>query len=397
MKRVVILPDGAADEPLAALGGRSPLTAAETPNADWIARQGVTGRVVTTSGGFAPGTDVATMTLLGYEPSRYYTGRAPIEAAARQIPVGDGEVVFRCNFVTVADDRLQDFTADHIDQPEADALIELLNANLAAEHRCRFYTGVSYRNLMVLHDAAGATFETTPPHNIPGEPLVDHAPRGSGADRVAAVQRAAAALIAEHVINVERGAAGRPPVTDIWLWGEGRPSAFPSFAERFGCRGPVITAVDIIRGLATLVDLPLLNVPTATGYLDTDYAAKGAAAVKALRDHDLVVVHIEAPDEAGHLGDGVAKAESLARIDADITGPILDYLRGSSADWRILIAPDHYTPCTTRVHNDAPPPFCYAGAGVKPNGAGAFDEAAAAGTGLMVDPGWELMERFITR
>ncbi len=397
MKRVVILPDGAADEPLAALGGRSPLTAAETPNADWIARQGVTGRVVTTSGGFAPGTDVATMTLLGYEPSRYYTGRAPIEAAARQIPVGDGEVVFRCNFVTVADDRLQDFTADHIDQPEADALIELLNANLAAEHRCRFYTGVSYRNLMVLHDAAGATFETTPPHNIPGEPLVDHAPRGSGADRVAAVQRAAAALIAEHVINVERGAAGRPPVTDIWLWGEGRPSAFPSFAERFGCRGPVITAVDIIRGLATLVDLPLLNVPTATGYLDTDYAAKGAAAVKALRDHDLVVVHIEAPDEAGHLGDGVAKAESLARIDADITGPILDYLRGGSADWRILIAPDHYTPCTTRVHNDAPPPFCYAGAGVKPNGAGAFDEAAAAGTGLMVDPGWELMERFITR
>lgn len=398
MKYALVLPDGAADEPLPALGGRTPLEAAAIPNMDWIARHGRVGRVVTVPPGLTPGTDVATLSLLGYDPHRHYAGRAPIEAAARGIAVRPDELIFRCNFVTVADGRMQDFTAGHILQAEAEHLIADLNVRAKRGEPglrgCRFHAGVSYRNLLVLGGAADLELACAPPHDIPGQPVAEHLPRGRGAERVRAVMAAAAAVLRDHEVNRRRRAAGRAPVTGIWLWGQGRPRAVPRFAERFGLRGAVITGVDILRGLAVMLGLDIIAVPGATGYLDTDYAGKGAAAVAALDRYDLVAVHVEAPDEAGHLGDAGEKMRALERIDAAIVGPLLAALRPRPG-WRILVAPDHPTPCTTTAHGAAPPPFALAGTGIESRGAAGFSERAGGESGWLVDPGHALLPQFL--
>lgn len=397
MKYAIILPDGAADDPLPELGGRTPLEAARIPNMNWIAQNGRLGRILTIPDGFVPATDVATLSILGYDPRRYYTGRAPIEAAARGLSVGPDELVFRCNFVTVLDGRLHDFTADHIAQTEADRLIGDLNALARsgdpALHGCTFHAGVSYRNLMRLGNAATMKLRCQPPHDIPNQPVAEHMPTGGGEARVRAIMERAAALLCDHEVNRARERAGRPPVTDIWLWGQGRPTRLPPFAERFGVRGAVITGVDILRGLAALLGLKLIEVPGATGYLDTNYAGKGQYAVRALAEYDLVIVHIEAPDEAGHLGSAAEKVAALERVDQLIVGPLLAALR-REAEWRILVAPDHPTPVTTRVHSAAAPPFCLAGSGIGPAEGRPFCEPAAAAGGWLLAPADQLMKLF---
>ncbi len=394
MKYAIILPDGAADEPLPQLGGRTPLAGARIPHMNWVAQAGRIGRAVTVPPGFTPGTDVASLSLFGYDPQEYYTGRAPIEAAARGLTVGPDEIIFRCNFVTVLDGRMRDFTAGHIAQAEADQLIAELNvaarrgdAPLAG---CVFHAGVSYRNLMIASGAAEFDVKCAPPHDIPNRPVAEHQPRGRGQERVLGIMGHAARLLADHPVNRGRRGAGREPVTGIWLWGQGRPKPLPLFVDRFGLRGAVITAVDIIRGLAVLMGMDLIHVPGATGYIDTDYGAKGQAAVQALDRYDLVAVHVEAADEAGHLGNAAEKVKALERIDELIVGPVLEKLR-SGGDWRILVAPDHPTPCTTTAHDATPPPFCFAGTGVAACGAGGFSEAEANGGGWLVDPGWKLL------
>ena len=400
MKYVIVLPDGAADYPLPELGGQTPLQAANLPHTDAVARRGVIGRVRTVPAGYTPGTDVATLTLMGYEPARYFSGRAPIEAAARGLSASEDELIFRCNFVTITDGRMRDFTADHIDQAEAqrlsDELNDLARAGDPALAGCRFFAGVSYRNLLILAGAGHYDLECAPPHDIPDQPVDQHQPRGSGAGRVCAIMRRAAALLRDHEINRRRAADGRPPVTDIWLWGQGRPVALPTLQQRFGLRGAAITGVDIIRGLAVLMGMELIEVPGATGYLDTDYRGKGAAALAALDDHDLVAVHVEAPDEAGHLGDARAKVAALEQIDELIVGPLLQKLE-QHGRWRLLVAPDHPTPCGTTAHDAAPPPFCYAGTGVPASEAAGFHEQAAEQSGLLIDPGHTLIERFFTQ
>lgn len=397
MKYAIILPDGAADKPLPRLNGRTPLEAARIPNMNWIAAHGLIGRAVTIPDGFTPGTDVGTLTLLGYDPHRYYSGRAPIEAAAQGLAADDDELIFRCNFVTVVDGRMSDFTAGHIAQAEADRLIADLNALVQtgepALRGCRFYSGVGYRNLMIASDAADMKLKYAPPHDIPNQPVADHLPSGDGEQRVRAIMRRAAVLLRYHEVNHARRLAGRPLVSDIWLWGQGRPVALPPFAERFGVRGAAITGVDIIRGLAVSMGMKLIHVHGVTGYLDTNYAGKGAAAVRALDDFDLIVVHVEAPDEASHQGDPAEKVAALERTDEHIVAPLLDALRREKG-WRILIAPDHHTLCSTTAHDAAPPPFCYAGSDVSPAGAPTFNETNAEKSGLLVDPGWELMSRF---
>ena len=392
MKIAIVLPDGAADEPVAALGGRTPLAAAHMPNVGWIAARGRVGRVVTVPPGFIPGTDVATLTLFGYDPHRYYSGRAPIEAAAQGRAVGPDELVFRCNFVTIENGLMKDFTAGHIRQDEADRLIAELNRRFT-DGGCRFHSGVSYRNLMLLSDARRLDVECSPPHDIPNRPVADHRPRGVGAGRIQPLMDRAADLLRNHEVNRERRRQGKDPVTNIWLWGQGRPTALESFSSRFGFSGVVITAVDIIRGLAVMMGMELIAVPGATGYIDTNYAGKGEAAVRALNEHDLVVVHIEAPDEAGHLGDAAAKVESLERIDEVIVGPLLDALRRHNS-WKILVAPDHPTPVTTRAHSAAPPPFCVAGSAIAAVERLPFSESAAE-RGVLIDPGHQLMEFFL--
>lgn len=392
MKYAIILPDGASDDPLPQLGGRTPLEAARIPHMDWIAANGRLGRAVTIPEGFTPGTDVGTLSVLGYDPHRYYSGRAPIEAAAKGLAVREDQMIFRCNFVTVLDGLMKDNTAGHIAQEEADALIADLERALGNDG-CEFHSGVTYRHLMLLDGGAEMNLRCAPPHDIIGQPVSAHAPTGAGADRVEAITRKASALIAGHAVNLRRREAGKAPVTDIWLWGQGRPAPFESFASRFGPRGAVITGVDILRGMANLMGMRRIEVPGATGYIDTNYAGKGAAAARALDEFDMIVVHVEAADEAAHMGSPEEKIKALERIDARVVGPVMERLR-AYPDWRVLVAADHPTICATRGHSAVPPPFCFAGTGISPNGGTRFTEVAAERTGLWADPGHSLMESF---
>jgi len=393
MKYVIVLPDGAADEPVDQLEGRTPIEAADTPNIDWIAMNGRQGRVVTVPDGFTPGSDVATLSLFGYDPRTDYCGRAPLEAAAKGLKTSPDEMIFRCNLVTVTDGLMEDFTAGHISHKEAEALLASLNEALAADG-CRFHAGVSYRNLMVASGLGDETLVTTPPHDIPDRPVADHLPRGGGHQRVRSVMERARTVLAAHDVNHVRRDLGENPATDIWLWGQGRPRPLEPFATRFGLRGAVIAAVDLIRGIALAAGMTLIDVPGATGYLDTDYAAKGRAAVEALDGYDLVIVHVEAPDEAGHLGDAAAKVKAIEEVDRHVVGPLLARLRRLN-QWRIMVAPDHPTPVATRVHTAVPPPFCMAGHDLKTVLNRPLSEATAASSGLQVDPGHELMEFFL--
>ncbi len=397
MKYAIVLPDGAADEPLPQLNGRTPLEAASTPNMDWVALHGRLGRAVTVPAGFTPGTDVATLSLFGYDPHRYYSGRAPIEAAAKGLSVRPDEIIFRCNFVTILDGRMKDFTAGHIAQSECDRLIadlnELVRRGEPALAGCVFHPGVSYRNLMIAAAAADMQLKCAPPHDIPNQPVADHLPQGKGQERVRGMMARAAEMLKNHEVNRVRRTEGRAPVTDIWLWGQGRPTKLEPLAERFGVRGVVITGVDIIRGLAVMTGMKLIEVPGATGYIDTNYAGKGAAAVRALDEYDLVVVHVEAPDEAGHLGDAAEKVKAIERVDEFVVGPLLSELR-RRGEWKILIAPDHPTPVSTTAHDATPPPFCFAGSGIQAVEGRPFSEREAVAGGFMVDPGHRLVELF---
>jgi 2,3-bisphosphoglycerate-independent phosphoglycerate mutase len=277
---------------------------------------------------------------------------------------------------------MKDFTAGHITQPEADRIMADLNAALGADG-CEFHPSVSYRNLLLLADAAAMELRCQPPHDIPDQPVEGFWPRGRGAERVMDLMQRAARLLADHPVARARRAEGRNAPTHIWLWGQGRPTALDSFASRFGVRGALITGVDILRGLAVGMGMDLVHVPGATGYIDTDFEGKGDAAVRALDDHDLVVVHVEAADEAGHLGDAAEKVKALERIDAAIVGPLLEALRAHGA-YRVFGAADHPTPVGSRTHDGTPPPFCYAGAGIGSNGGTRYTEAEARRTGRLV-------------
>lgn len=393
MKYVIVLPDGAADEPLEQLSGRTPLEAARLPNMDWISTHGVLGRAVTVPQGYVPGTDVATLSLFGYPAAKYFTGRAPLEAVAQGLTAEEHQIIFRCNFVTLAEGKMKDFTAGHIAQDEADALIESLNQALSAEG-CAFHAGVSYRNLMMASDALEMKPHCTPPHDIANQPVADYWPAGAGAARTTVIMERAARVLEGHPVNVRRREQGRDLVTNIWLWGQGRPTVLESFEARHGLTGAVITGVDIIRGIALAMGMKLIQVPGATGYIDTDYVGKGAAGVAALADNDLVVVHVEAADEAGHMGSAEEKVLALERIDQHVVGPLLEALRATD-QWRILVAPDHPTPVSTMAHSAEAPPFCYAGHDVEAAGAGPFSEKSAAESGLLLDPGTELIGRFL--
>ena len=393
MKYAIVLPDGAADVPLEALGGKTPLEAARIPHMDWVAEHGRLGRYVTVPEGFTPATDVGTLSVLGYDPHVDYTGRAPIEAAAKGLAVRPDQLIFRCNFVTVLDGLMKDNTAGHIAQPEADTLIAALQAELAGEG-CEFHAGVTYRNLMLLGGAVDLVVRCAPPHDIIGQPVAGHLPSGPGAERVARLMDRARAVIAAHPVNARRRERGADPVTDIWLWGQGRPARLETFAARFGPRAAVITGVDILRGMARLMGMEVLEVPGATGYIDTNYAGKGQAAMRALDEFDLVIVHVEAADESAHMGNAGEKVRALERMDAAIVGPLLERLAREPA-WRVLVAVDHPTLTTTRGHSAIPPLFAFAGTGVEAVERAPFTEEAAARGGYWVMPAHRLMEVFL--
>jgi 2,3-bisphosphoglycerate-independent phosphoglycerate mutase len=393
MKYALILPDGAADEPMDELDGKTALAAARLPNMDWIAANGRSGTVRTVPEGYVPGSDVATLSVTGYDPAKYYCGRAPLEAVAQRISMGPDDIVFRCNLVTIVDGRMVDFSAGHITQPEAERLIADLHAALGSDE-IQFHKGVSYRHLMVVKGGKWIKAQCTPPHDIPGESIDDYLPTGKGADLVRSLMERSQAVLENHEVNNIRRDLGENPATSIWLWGQGPAMRLPSFKERFGIRGAAITAVDLIRGIALSIGWKLIEVPGATGYVDTNYQGKGEHAVAALDDVDFVAVHVEAPDESGHNGDARAKVRALEQIDEHIVGPILDKLRSFPA-WRIMVLPDHPTPVAKRTHTSTPPPFCMAGTGIIPDRTTCFTEAEAEENGQKVDPGHELMEYFL--
>jgi len=396
MKYVIILPDGASDEPLAELGGRTPLEAAAIPHMDAIARAGRLGRVVTIPPGFTPGTDVGTLTLMGYDPRTCYSGRAPMEATARGLTTTPDQLIFRCNFVHLAEGRMRDFTAGHIAQADAAELIAALNAAEFPGETCAFHPGVSYRNLMFLSRAAGLGLACAPPHDIADQEVDRHQPRGEGSERIRAIMARARQVLADHPVTRRRRAAGEAWATDIWLWGQGVQVPLRSLRERYGLRGALITAVDILRGIGVGMGMDLIEVPGATGYIDTDYAGKGRAAVRALADYDLVVVHVEAPDESAHQGMAGEKVKSLERIDQAVVGPLLEALRGCG-EHRILVAPDHATLVRSKGHDALPPPFCYAGTGIGPGSGRPFSEAEAEAGGDFLEQGYTLLDAFLGR
>jgi 2,3-bisphosphoglycerate-independent phosphoglycerate mutase len=409
MKYAIVIPDGCADEPQAVLGDKTPLQAARKPHMDRIARTGVVGRANNVPATLTPASDVATLSLFGYDPLEVYTGRAPLETAAMGIALGPDDWAVRCNLVTVESGLMRDFTAGHIGNAEGRALIEALGRVLAGpvetdepphvRTRLEFHPGVSYRNILVCRDADPGLFtdETTtqPPHDIPDRPIAEHLPRGPGAWLLQSLMLKSRDVFFEHPVNQDREAVGQRPATQIWLWGQGRAPQLRPFHEIYGRRGAIISAVDLVRGVGVLLGWKRIDVPGATGYLDTDYAAKGRAAVAALAAHDLVCVHVEAPDEASHEGRADAKVAALEEIDRHIVGPLLEALP-RHGDWRILVSPDHRTPLRTRAHAHGPVPFALAGSGIAPHGQPCYDESVAAASDLVFDPGYRLMRMLLT-
>jgi 2,3-bisphosphoglycerate-independent phosphoglycerate mutase len=398
MKYAIIIPDGCADEPQDSLGGKTPLQAAHTPAMDAIAAAGVVGRANNVPEHLPPGSEVANMSLLGYDPNVYFTGRAPLEAAAQGIELGPEDWAVRCNLVTVQDQVMRDFTADHITTDEARALLGAAQESLGGPD-VQFVPGVGYRNLVICRAARGKlpfTHETraTPPHDLTDKSVTDDFPRGPGSDWLTDLMSRSVGLFADHPVNDARRKAGKLPATNIWLWGLGRRPDFKPFAEVYGKRGKMITAVDLLRGLAALVGWDRIEVPGATGYTDTDYAAKGRYAVAALPATDVVCVHVEATDEASHEGDAPAKVRALEEIDRHIVAPLLDALR-RQGEYRILVLPDHPTPLRTKTHSHGHVPLAICGTGISPGAQKTYDEVSAAASSLVFDEGWRMMGYFL--
>lgn len=397
MKYVIVIPDGCADEPQAFLEGRTPLQAAVTPQMDEIARVGCVGRACNVPMHLPAGSAVANMSLLGYDPNQFFTGRAPLEAAAQGIELGPDDWAIRCNLVTVQDATMHNFTADHISSEEARELLAVMQAACGSD-QIEFVPGVSYRNLVIFRGAANPPFSrdtvATPPHDLTDKSVLDDYPRGPGSDVLEAWMRASIELFVDHPVNQRRVAEGKLPATCIWLWGVGGVPRLTNFERQHEVQGAMITAVDLLRGLATLIGWDRIEVPGATGYTDTDYAAKGRYAVDALDRYDLVCVHVEATDEASHEGDLGAKMDALAAIDDQIVRVVHQALR-EHGEYRILITPDHPTPVRTKTHSHGMVPFAMAGAGIAADALQTYDEQAAGISTLVFQEGHQLMPHFL--
>jgi 2,3-bisphosphoglycerate-independent phosphoglycerate mutase len=364
---------------------------------DQIATRGALGLVATIPEGMPSGSDVGTMTMMGYDPRRYHTGRAPIEAASQGIELGPADVVFRMNLVSLkpapAGGRqvMNDFTAGHITSQEAAQIVTDLSRELAGDG-IEFFNGVSYRHLMVWREGS-AKMNLTPPHDITGKEIDAHLPKGEGAQQLIDLMRRASALLTDHPVNRQRGERNLPEANSVWFWGQGTRPAVPSLKTRFGLEGSVISAVDLVNGIGRLAGLQLIKVPGATGFLDTDYAAKGRYGLECLRTRDFLLLHIEAPDEAGHMGRADLKTEAIERIDELIVGPMIEGL-ASLGDFAILLMPDHATPSKLKTHSPEPVPFALmtaADLARSDRPQRRYTEAEGARTGLRVDEGCTLI------
>ncbi|MCX7982073.1 MAG: cofactor-independent phosphoglycerate mutase [Syntrophales bacterium] len=394
MKYLVLLADGMADYPLSELGGKTPLEVAHVPHMDYLAQEGFLGLVDTIPSGMKPGSDVANLSILGYDPRTVYPGRAPLEAASMGIRLGPTDVAFRCNLVTLGEGPepvMVDFSADHIESDEARQLIEGIDRVLRDEKR-EFYAGVSYRHLMVWRGGEEG-METTPPHDITGQVATPHLPKGVGATYLIEIMEKAQAVLKDHPVNVRRRQKGKKPANGIWLWGQGRAPLMERITDRYGIRGGVISAVDLLKGIGVYAGLEIISVPGITGYIDTNFHGKATYAMAALREMDFVFVHVEAPDEMGHEGNIEGKIMALERIDKDILGYVLEESKHINP-LRILLLSDHPTPIKLRTHASDPSPFVlWSSLSEEKSRTGMnFSEGNAHLTGNIVSPGHKLIE-----
>jgi len=395
MKYCIIVPDGMADYPVSRLADKTPLEAARTPHMDRVAAEGVVGAARLVPRGMHPSSDVANLALLGYDPAVCYTGRGPLEAASMGIQLGPDDIAFRCNLITVgADDVIEDYSAGEISSKEAALLMSALQEEFGGRDLA-FHPGISFRNIMVYSGSGEMDPACFAPHDHMGEPYRKYLPKGPGADLLIELIEKSRELLETHEVNKVRVDLGENPGNMAWPWSPGSTPSLQNFAERWGVRGAVICAVDLIRGIALLAGLTPLDVPGATGSYDTDYAAKGSHAVDALADYDLVFVHIEAPDTAGHAADVQQKIRAIEEIDKHIVGPVHQALR-ARGDYRLLVMPDHPTPVSKRTHVSDPVPFAMCGMEISPAGNLPFTESSVPAAKLRFDKGHELMQ-FLVR
>ena len=398
MKGIFIILDGIGDLPCKILGDKTPLEAARRTNMDYLAQQGMTGLLQTIPEGMNPGSDIGNLALLGYNPAECYSGRAPLEAANLNVRLADDEIAFRCNLVTIADHKMEDYSAGHIGTKEAGLLIDELNKELASDE-VRFYTGKSYRHLLVLKSRKIETLKklkTVPPHDILGKDIRPFLPQGMDAVPVLKLMEKSREILAQHPINQVRLDLKENPANMIWLWGQGVRPQLPQFTKKYNLQGSIISAVDLVNGIGRLAGLEVIDVPGATGYYDTNFRGKAEYALQSLKNKDFVYIHIEAPDEAGHNGDVKNKVASIENIDRDIVGTIINYFNKEDA-FRILIAPDHPTPVSLRTHSSEPVPFLLFGKGIRPDGSQDYSESTAQEKGLRFKSGEEIIEFFIKK
>ncbi len=415
-KYVIIVGDGMADYPMASLQGKTPLMTAKTPHMDWMARQGEIGLARTIPEGFNPGSEIANLSIFGYDPVRYYTGRGPLEAASLGIPLQPDDIAFRCNLVTLQGDGIgrimEDFSAGHITDEEAKEILFDLNQKMGTKE-IQFYSGVSYRHVMVLKNGAAKfsnleKLELTPPHDIIGKEIFPFLPEIHEATQVQNVSRNGATdilhlmkesqrLLKNHPVNTLRMAKGLRPANSIWLWGQGRSPQMITLKERFGIEGYIISAVHLLKGIGILAGLEVLNVPGATGYFDTNYDGKAQYALKGLKEKDFVYVHVEAPDEASHMGDLPLKIETIEIFDEKIVGAILKGMKDFER-YKVMVLPDHPTPLSIRTHAADPIPYViYSNEDEAKYAHGeSFNEVSAQKSGIIIEKGFELIERFLT-
>ncbi|MCG9478921.1 MAG: cofactor-independent phosphoglycerate mutase [Actinomycetia bacterium] len=400
MKYAVILMDGAAGYPLKQLQGKTCLQAARKVNIDYLAKRSLLGMVRTVPRGKAPGSDIANLSVMGYDPLVYHTGRSPLEAASMGIDLGQDQITFRCNLVTLGQAesyskrQMIDHSAGEITTAESRKLIADLAAELESDG-IRLYPGVSYRHIIVW-DQGPVDIECTPPHDILGKEVTGYLPRGQSADLVLSMMEKSVEFLSSHPINMARQSEGKKPANSIWIWGQGTKPRLDSFYDKYGLQGAVISAVDLVKGIGICAGLEPVEVQGATGNLHTNFEGKAKAAVDQLKKTDFVYVHIEAPDECGHQGDFQGKIEAIERIDERVIGPIYSWLDSSRKDFKIMVLPDHPTPIALRTHTAEPVPFLIYNHQEKTGESGAsYDEFWPAEYGMHIDEGHKLMDLLI--
>ena len=400
MKYIVLVGDGMSGRPLDELNGRTTLEVADRRYMDDIVKRGRIGTAFTIPKGMTPASDIANLSILGYDPRKYYSGRGPLEAANIGVELSGSDVAFRCNLITQVDDKMVDYSAGHINSKEAKVLIGHIDKTLGSE-KVKFYPGISYRHLMVIKTSSRqealklSKIACTPPHDIVDKGISGNLPRGEGKEILADLMKRSEDILSNDDINKVRIDLGENPANMIWLWGQGVKPSMPKFKELYGVAGSIISAVDLIKGIGKIVGLEVINVPGATGYYDTNFQGKGEYALKALEEKDFVFVHVEAADEAGHNGDIRAKITAVENFDRFVVGTIWKEYKKRS-DFRLMVLPDHATPIACRTHTTDPIPFALCGDGVETDSACVFTELASRTSSLSFKEGHALMKYLIS-